>query len=77
MREKSIQYIPDIFRDERLQKLKNYLIQTVAQEMQNRPQQDRQAVRQWLVSALERSRAEIPEQVRDQILEAALADLIG
>lgn len=76
--EKFLQYIPDIFRDERLQKLKNYLIQAVAQEMQNRPQQqDRQVVRQWLVNALERSRADIPEQVRNQVLDAALADLIG
>ncbi len=76
--EKFLQYIPDVFRDERLQKLKNYLIQAVAQDMQSRSQQqDRQVVRQWVVNALERSRAEIPEQVRNQILEAALADLIG
>jgi pilus assembly protein CpaF len=76
--EQSLQYIPEILRDERLQKLKNYLIQAVAQEMQNRPrQQDRQAVREWLVSALERSRAEIPDPVRNQVLDAALADLIG
>jgi len=76
--EQTLQYIPDVFRDERVQKLKNYLIQAVAQEMQSRSQQQgRQVVRQWVVSALERSGAEIPEQVRNQILDAALADLIG
>ena len=76
--ENTIQYIPAIFHDERLQKLKNTILNAVAQEMQNYPhQQDRQVIRQWVLDGLEHSGAELPDRVRDQVLEAILSDLIG
>jgi pilus assembly protein CpaF len=66
--------------DPRLLKLKEYLINSAAQEMQQLSadhRQDRQAVRALVVRGVENSRAELAAEVRDQIVDSAVADLIG
>jgi pilus assembly protein CpaF len=66
--------------DPRLLKLKEYLIAAAAQEMQQSSaghRQDRQAVRALVVKGLESSRAELAPEVRDQVVEGAVADLVG
>jgi pilus assembly protein CpaF len=72
---------PTTLQDPRVLKLKGMLTNTVSQEMQKHPlpqQQNRQIVRQWLADALERAGVDnMPADVRTQLLESALADLIG
>jgi pilus assembly protein CpaF len=71
---------PAVLQDPRLVKLKGFLINAVAQEMQNHPlpqQQNRQIVQQWVVDALQRAKVELPEEVRQQFLDSTLAFLIG
>ncbi|KAF0107648.1 MAG: pilus assembly protein CpaF [Anaerolineaceae bacterium] len=72
---------PTTLQDPRMLKLKGILMNTVAQEMQKHPlpqQQNRAIVRQWLVDALDRAGVDnMPADVRTQVLESALADLIG
>jgi len=66
--------------DPRLIKLKDYLIKAVSTEMQDQSSlhaPDRERVRQLLVSALERTKAELQPEIRDRVLEAAVADLVG
>jgi len=66
--------------DPRLLKLKDYLMNTVSHEMQDQasfPQQNRQAVRKLLQDVLEKSQAKLPPAIRDQVIDSALADLIG
>lgn len=76
---KTCTFIPPALRDARVQKLKAVLIENIANMLQNVPprQQSRQAVRQWLSEALERVPANVPAEVREQILDSALADLVG
>ncbi len=65
---------------ERLSKLKEYLINVVNPEMQKQSlvrQPSRAVVRQLLVAALDRTKAELPPEPSEQVLNAALADLIG
>jgi pilus assembly protein CpaF len=72
---------PTTLQDPRVLKLKGMLTDTVSQEMQKHPlpqQQNRQIVHQWLADALERAGVDnMPADVRTQLLESALADLIG
>lgn len=66
--------------DPRLLKLKEYLINTVAPEMQNQSilkQVDRDAVRNLLLDVYHRTKADLKAELRERILDAALADLVG
>jgi pilus assembly protein CpaF len=66
--------------DPRLPKLKEYLIQAVSPELQDRAggrPPDRDSVRRMLNAALERTKADLKPEVRAQVVESALADLIG
>ncbi len=66
--------------DGRLVKLKEYLINAVNPEMQKQSsiqQPGRDAIRQLLMDALSRTKAEIPSEIRDPVLDSALADLVG
>jgi pilus assembly protein CpaF len=66
--------------DPRLLKLKEYLVNTVSPEMQNQSAQkqpDRESVRRLLLEAYARTKAELKPEVRDRIMDSALADLIG
>jgi len=67
-------------RDQRLIKLKNYLIETASQQIQTGPAarpKDPQDVRPLLLEIFNQSRAELSREVRDQVVDAALADLVG
>ncbi len=68
-------------RDARLTKLKEYLISKVSAEMPEHSEaerRDRSLVRKWLLHALKESpAAEIEVELRDDVVDAALADLIG
>jgi pilus assembly protein CpaF len=71
---------PSILQDPRVLKLKAHLMNTVAQEMQKHPlpqQQNRQIVQQWLAEALTRAGVDFPPEIRAQVLDSTLADLIG
>ena len=66
--------------DPRLLKLKEYLLNAVSPEMQDQStlkQQDRNAVRRLLLEAFERTKADLNPEVRDRVVDSALADLIG
>ena len=66
--------------DPRLLKLKEYLVNAVAPQMQDQSihkQPDRDSVRRLLLDAYARVKADLKPEVRDHILDAALADLIG
>src|SRR5512139_2938094 len=67
---------PAALRNPRLVELKGFLVETVAQEMQNHSlleQQSRQAVQQWLSDALDHSHVELSSEVRRQLLNSTLA----
>jgi|SRR5271157_1360950 len=67
-------------RDQRLVKLKNYLTETASQQIQAGPAarpQSPQEVRPLLVEIFKQSQAELTSEIRDQVIDAALADLIG
>jgi pilus assembly protein CpaF len=71
---------PSILQDPRVIKLKTHLMNSVAQEMQkyqSPQQQNRQIVQQWLSDALSRAGVDLPPDVRTQVLDSALAELIG
>ncbi len=66
--------------DARLLKLKDFLVNAVSTEMQDRAteyKQDRQAVHRLLLEAYERTKANVKPEVRDQVIDFAQADLIG
>jgi pilus assembly protein CpaF len=66
--------------DPRLLKLKDYLIGAVAPQMQNQSvtkQPDQNALRPLLLEAYLRTKAELDPAVRDSIMDAAIADLVG
>jgi len=79
--------MPDLYRtnslvqmDERLLRLKEFLINAVSTEMQNQAglqHQNREAVRRSLLEAYERTKADLKPEVRYQVVNSALADLIG
>jgi pilus assembly protein CpaF len=78
--------MPDIYRvtprilsDPRIRRLIAMLVGGVTQEMQNLPagQMNRQAVRQRLAEALSRVPGELPVEVREQVLDSALAEMVG
>jgi pilus assembly protein CpaF len=71
---------PAILADPRVVKLKSNLMNAVAQEMQKHalPQhQSREMVQGWLADALSRAGLDLPPDVRAQVLDSAIADLIG
>lgn len=66
--------------DPRLLKLKAYLVNAVAPEMQNQSTlkpADRNSVRNLLLEVYVRTKADLKPETRERILDAALADLIG
>jgi pilus assembly protein CpaF len=66
--------------DPRLLKLKDYLVNAVAPQMQIQStlkQSNRDSVRQLLLDVYARTKADLKPEVRDHILDSALADLIG
>jgi pilus assembly protein CpaF len=67
--------------DPRLVRLKDFLANKVSLEMQERDEterRDRDTVRQWLVQALSGTPAsDLEPEVRNKVVDAALADLIG
>jgi pilus assembly protein CpaF len=66
--------------DARLLRLKEYLIKTVSPEMQDQSTQkqpDRVSVRRLLLAAYARTKADLKLEVRDGVIDSALADLIG
>ncbi len=66
--------------DERLPHLKEFLVKAVSTEMQDRAsdnKQNREAVRQLLLEAYEQTKANLKQELRDRVVDAALADLIG
>jgi pilus assembly protein CpaF len=67
--------------DPRLVRLKEFLIGKISSEMAERSEQDRRSrntVRQWLLDAFQNTPAvDIEPELRDQVVDAALADLIG
>jgi pilus assembly protein CpaF len=66
--------------DARLLQLKEFLINAVSTEMQNQAgahQQNREVVRRSLLEAYERTKADLKPEIRDQVVDSALADLIG
>lgn len=79
--------MPDLYQtntlvqtDARLLQLKEFLINAVATEMQNKSsvhQQNREAVRRLLLNAYERTKADLKPEARDRVVDSALADLIG
>ncbi len=71
--------LPPILRDPNVLKLKGQLISAVLPELQKLPagQQTRKTVRQWLEQALGRFSPNLPAEIRAQIIESGLADLIG
>ena len=79
--------MPDLYQrktllemDARLLQLKQFLIDAVSSEMQNQSamhRHNREAVRRLLLEAYERTKAELKPEVRDRVVDSALADLIG
>jgi pilus assembly protein CpaF len=66
--------------DERFQKLKAYLINTVSPEIQNQSiqkQPGREAIGELLLKAYNRTSADLKPEIRDHIIGSALADLVG
>jgi pilus assembly protein CpaF len=66
--------------DPRLLRLKEFLITTVSTEMQDRStgkSQDREAVYQLLQETLQQTGADLKPEARKQVLDAAIADLVG
>jgi pilus assembly protein CpaF len=67
--------------DKRLVQLKDYLVGRISSEMQDHPEEerrDRSIVRSWLMDVLRAiPTVNLEEQVRNQVVDAALADLIG
>ncbi len=70
-----------IYQDPRLLRLRDFLAGKISQEMADHPEserQNRQAVRKWLVEALQATpAADLEPAFRDQVVDSALADLIG
>ncbi len=79
--------MPDLYQpntlvqmEARLLRLKEFLINAVATEMQDQSTvhpQNREAVRRLLLEAYERTKADLKPEVRDRVVDSALADLIG
>jgi pilus assembly protein CpaF len=66
--------------DARLMKLRDYLVATVSPQLQVQSSargQDRQAVRQLLLAAYEALKADLKPELRDQVIDSALAELVG
>jgi pilus assembly protein CpaF len=66
--------------DARLPRLKEFLINAVSTEMQNQAtvhQNNRAAVRRMLLEAYEHTKADLQPEIRDHVVDSALADLIG
>ncbi|MBN2388536.1 MAG: CpaF family protein [Anaerolineales bacterium] len=73
------QVVPKVLLDPRIKKFKGVLMNAVAPEMQSLPagQQSREVVHRWLTEALGRMSGDLPVEVREAVLDSALADLVG
>jgi pilus assembly protein CpaF len=66
--------------DARLPKLKEFLVNSVSTEMQDQANvhnQNRDTVRRLLLATYERTKANLPPESRERVIDSALADLIG
>lgn len=66
--------------DPRILKLKEYLINAVSPEIQGQSTQNqpgREPIRRLLVDAFNRTRADLTPEIRDHVVDSALADLVG
>jgi pilus assembly protein CpaF len=66
--------------DNRYMKLKEYLINAISPEIQNQSfqkQPGREAIRKLLLETLKKTPVDLKQEIVDQIIEAAMADLIG
>jgi pilus assembly protein CpaF len=80
MPEQLMRLLPPLMRDENVIRLKNHLSNAVAPELQKMSidQQNRKAVHEVLEKTLERLNiGALPANIRQMVLDAALADLIG
>ncbi|MGC1378197.1 MAG: CpaF family protein [Anaerolineales bacterium] len=81
MAEKLMQVMPPALRDENILRIKSRIVDLVAPELQKIPtsQLTRQAVRQYLEKVFDAQRLgeSISADVRGQIVDSALADLVG
>ena len=70
---------PSALRDPNILRLKAHLISAVTPELQKLPvqQHSRQVVYDWLEQELARLNVKLPAEVRTQLIESTLADLIG
>jgi pilus assembly protein CpaF len=78
--ESILHVIPPAMRDPRLQKLKALLISSVAQQLQSQSltaQESRQTVAKHIEDAFVRTKANLPDEIRVQVTNSAVADLVG
>lgn len=71
--------LPPVLRDPNVIRLKGQLTSAVLPDLQKLParEQTRQTVRQWLEQALDRFNLNLPPDVHAQVINSALADLVG
>jgi pilus assembly protein CpaF len=75
-----LQVVPPIMRDPRLVTLKSQLMAMVAPELEKLPvhEQNRQKAHDWLERTFQRiAPADMPSDLREHLLDSALADLVG
>ncbi len=79
MTNSTLRVIPSALRESNVIKLKSHLMSMVLPALQKLPvsQQNRRVVREMLESALGQVKAAIPANVRQQVLDSALADIVG
>jgi pilus assembly protein CpaF len=79
MANSTLRVIPSALRESNVIKLKSHLMSMVLPALQKLPvsQQNRRVVREMLESALGQVKAAIPANVRQQVLDSALADIVG
>lgn len=74
-----LRFIPAALREPNVVKLKTHLMGAVLPALQKLPvsQQNRRVVREMLESALGQVKVALPANVRQQVLDSALADIVG
>lgn len=74
-----LRFIPVALREPNVVKLKTHLMGAVLPALQKMPvsQQNRRVVREMLESALGQVKVALPANVRQQVLDSALADIVG
>jgi pilus assembly protein CpaF len=79
MTNSTLRVIPSALRESNVIKLKSHLMSMILPALQKLPvsQQNRRVVREMLETALGQVKAAIPANVRQQVLDSALADIVG